>query len=401
MKGTIGVTSGCRENTPTGLVPARVSRSRALHRSGVALVTVALSTAVFAFPGTTTPAVAAPAALTIAEAKAQIEQLEVEAAAIDQDYVGVKEQIDQGRARLAAKKADSEAQSAKVERMKLQVGQVALARFQNRDVDTAAKIFFTSDDSDNFLSQVSTLEKVSQNQNNVLQDYQEQEAQLAEREHSNQTDLAVLTAQQKQLDKLRADSDQKVAESKKVLARLTEAERAALAAAEKAAEAAAKEQAEKALEDTAAASGPNRSRKTAPPAGRSKSEPDTRDAPAASSSGRGATALAFARSQLGKPYRFAAAGPAAYDCSGLTSAAWAAAGVRITRTARSQVHDGRAVAKSDLRAGDLVFYYDAGAPSHVAMYVGNGMIIHAPHSGAVVRYAPLASMPYVGARRPG
>lgn len=396
--------SRCRENASAGLGAAWAPRSRALRRSVIALSTAALTTLVFAFPGTTTPAVAAPTALTIAEAKAQIEQLEVEAAAIDQDYVGVKEQIDQGRAKLTAKESDVEDQAAKVEQIKRQVGRVALAQFQNRNVDTAAKIFFTSDDSDNFLSQVSTMEKVSENQNNVLQDFQEQQAQLAELEHSTQTDLAVLTEQQKQLDQLRADSDQKISESKKVLARLTEAERAALAAAEKAARDAAKKQAEQAAKKQAQqAAADSVARST--PAGSSATARKTRTtdaAPAAtSSSGRGATALAFARQQLGKPYRFAAAGPDAYDCSGLTGKAWAAAGVTLPRTSQAQIRVGRPVAKSDLQAGDLVFFYSSTAPTHVGIYVGDGIMIHSPRPGKSVEYVTMSYMPFSGARRPG
>jgi len=381
------VTSRCRENASAGPAPAQAPNSRALRRSAVAIATAALSTVVFAFPGSVSPAVAAPTALTVAEAKAQIEQLETEASAIDQEYVGVKEQISQGKAKLVAKQADVQEQAAKVKQIKLQVGRVALAQFQNRNVDTAAQIFFTSDDSDNFLSQISTMEKVSENQNNVLQDFQEQQAQLAELEHSTQTDLAVLTEQEKQLGKLRADSDKKITESKSVLARLTEAERAALAAAEARARAEATKQAESVT--------------TGSPAKSDKSD-KADDAPAASgATGRGATALAFARKQLGKPYRFAAAGPSAYDCSGLTSAAWAEAGITLPRTSQAQIGVGRKVAKSDLQAGDLVFFYSSTAPSHVAMYVGDGIIIHAPRPGKNVEYTKMSYMPYSGAVRPG
>ena len=394
MEGWVRVSARRRENDQNGLGRA-LSCSRALRRTSVVLATAALSTAVLTFSGATPTAVAAPTALTVAQAKAQIEQLQTEAEAIDQDYVAVKEQIDQGQAKLTAKKSDVRVQAAEVEQIKLQVGRVALAQFQNRNVDTAAKIFFSSDDSDNFLSQVSTVEKVSQNQNNTLQDFQEQQAQLDELEHSTQTDLAVLTEQEKQLAKLRADSEKKIAESKQVLARLTEAERAALAAAEEAAKAEAKKQAESVTRKQAESA---KQQPAASPSEAGASE----DAPAASSSSsRGATALAYARKQLGKPYRFAASGPDAFDCSGLTSKAWAAAGVTLPRTARTQIGVGRPVAKSDLQPGDLVFFYSSTAPSHVGLYVGDGMIIHAPRPGKSVEYIKMSYMPFTGARRPG
>jgi cell wall-associated NlpC family hydrolase len=117
--------------------------------------------------------------------------------------------------------------------------------------------------------------------------------------------------------------------------------------------------------------------------------------------GRARVALDFAYAQLGKPYRFAAAGPHAYDCSGLTMAAWASAGVRMAHGARAQYAAFRKVPFSDLRPGDLVFY---GRPiHHVAMAVGNGRVIHAPQAGDVVRIVSLArggGRP-VGAVRPG
>lgn len=380
-KGNVRVTSRHRETSRDARRSGAARGSRALRRLVVGACTVAL-TVTFALPGAQ-PAQAAPTALTVAEAKAQIEQLQTEAEVIDQDYVGVQQQIADGKAQLALKQADVEAQTAKVALIKRQVGQVALAQFQNRNVDTAARIFFTSD-SDNLLSQVSTVEKVSQNQNTVLQDYQEQQAALAELEHSTETDLAVLTDQQKQLTKLRAESVAKIAESKKVLAKLTATEQAALAAADKKAADDARAKAEAGLTDPSAAP-----------------TDDTSGTSDITGSGRGATALAFARKQLGKPYVYATAGPNSYDCSGLTMAAWRAAGVTIPRTSETQSRVGKVVSKADLQPGDLVFFYNAASPSHVGMYVGNGQIIHAPNSRTVVKYAPLSSMPFAGARRPG
>lgn len=117
-------------------------------------------------------------------------------------------------------------------------------------------------------------------------------------------------------------------------------------------------------------------------------------------SSKGRTALAFAKRQLGKPYRYGAAGPSSYDCSGLTSSAWRSAGVRLPRTARQQYSQGRRIAKSQLRPGDLVFFYGQ-SPSHVALYVGSGKILHSPRPGRSVEYTKMSYMPYAGAVRPG
>jgi cell wall-associated NlpC family hydrolase len=342
-------------------------------RAGLLSLSAVVAGALLTIPGSL-PAAADPA-LTVAEAKAQIEQLQTDSAAIDQDYVGVQEQINQAKAKLALKHSDVQLQAERVTKLKAQVGQVALAQFQNRNLDTAAQLFVTKD-TEGFLSQISTVEKVNENQNSVLQDYQQEQASLADLEHSTQTDLAALSEQEKELNKLRASSDAKLAEAKAVLAKLTSAEQDRLAAEQKKADA------------QALVAGDT-------------SNPTSNDPPATTGTGRGAKALAFARAQLGKPYRFGASGPNAYDCSGLTGAAWRAAGVTLPRTSYQQFHAGRYVAKSDLQPGDLVFFYSSTRPSHVALYVGNGMVIHAPHPGASVRYIKMKYMPYSGARRPG
>ncbi len=326
----------------------------------------------------TTPQLAhADPPLTVDEAKAQIAQLETEAAAIDQEYVGVKQGLAQSRATLKLKKADVKTQTTKVEQLRKQAGQVALAQFQNRHLDTAAKLLL-SDDADDFLSQVSTVEKLSENQNAALQDFQEEQAKLTELERSTETETAQLTKEQAELDKLRASSESKIAESKTVLAKLTEEERQRIAAEE----AKARQEAQAAAE------------------GGTVSPTSTTTDTVTDGSGKGARALAFAKSQLGKPYRYASAGPSSYDCSGLTSAAWSQVGVSLPRTSQSQIGVGRSVSKSELQPGDLVFYYGS-SPSHVALYAGNGQIIHAPRPGKSVEYASLDSMPFSGARRPG
>lgn len=90
----------------------------------------------------------------------------------------------------------------------------------------------------------------------------------------------------------------------------------------------------------------------------------------------GALAIDFAYDQLGKPYVWGAEGPGSYDCSGLTSKAWAAAGVTIPRTAEQQWDQLTHVALSRLRPGDLIVYYEGA--SHIAIYIGDGQVIQAP-----------------------
>ena len=122
--------------------------------------------------------------------------------------------------------------------------------------------------------------------------------------------------------------------------------------------------------------------------------------PPRTSSAKGLAAVAFARRQLGKPYRFGAEGPSRYDCSGLVMMAWRSVGVSMPRVARQQYKQGNKISRSQLRAGDLVFFYGQ-SPSHVGIYVANGVMIDAPRPGKRVRYISINSMPYAGAVRPG
>ncbi|GAA2315745.1 C40 family peptidase [Streptomyces violaceusniger] len=112
---------------------------------------------------------------------------------------------------------------------------------------------------------------------------------------------------------------------------------------------------------------------------------------AAPSSGRAAAAFGAARAALGLPYAWGQAGPTAFDCSGLMQWAYAHAGVAIPRTSQAQAHAGQPVPLSQARPGDLVVYRSDA--SHVAMYAGNGQVIHAPYPGARVRYDPVGMLP--------
>lgn len=124
--------------------------------------------------------------------------------------------------------------------------------------------------------------------------------------------------------------------------------------------------------------------------------------------GRAAIAVAYAESKLGDDYVYAANGPNEFDCSGLTQEAWKAAGISIPRDSYDQYAELPHVSEADLQPGDLLFFFPTSAgPSHVAIYIGNGMYIQATHPGSYVEWASLDSsspyygnMPYVGAARP-
>lgn len=114
--------------------------------------------------------------------------------------------------------------------------------------------------------------------------------------------------------------------------------------------------------------------------------------------GPGKKAVEFATAQIGKPYVWGAEGPSSYDCSGLTSKAWAAAGKGIPRTSQEQWKQLPHIDVKNMRPGDLIIYHaDA---SHVGMYVGDGAIVHAPRPGRDVTVAGAGSMKILGVVRP-
>ncbi|MFD0063769.1 NlpC/P60 family protein [Streptomyces sp. NPDC056690] len=117
-----------------------------------------------------------------------------------------------------------------------------------------------------------------------------------------------------------------------------------------------------------------------------------------SASAQGKKAVAFATGQLGKPYVWGAEGPGSYDCSGLTSQAWSAAGRPIPRTSQEQWKQLKHIDIKDMRPGDLIIYFDDA--SHVGMYIGDGAIVHAPRPGRNITVAGAGSMAILGVVRP-
>ena len=120
--------------------------------------------------------------------------------------------------------------------------------------------------------------------------------------------------------------------------------------------------------------------------------------PIVGGSSKAQRALALALAQRGKPYVWGAAGPSTFDCSGLTMWAYGKVGINLPHYTGSQWNSGTHISSvSQLQPGDLVFFYSD--LHHMGMYIGNGMMVHAPHTGDVVRVAPMAGRPFAGGVR--
>ena len=115
-------------------------------------------------------------------------------------------------------------------------------------------------------------------------------------------------------------------------------------------------------------------------------------------SGKAAVAVQTALAQVGKPYQWGGSGPSSFDCSGLTSYAWRAAGVSLPHNSQMQYNATARVSRDDLRPGDLLFFYSP--ISHVGIYIGNGQMVDAPYSGKDVRVRSIFRGDFVGAGRP-
>lgn len=370
--------------------------------AGAAIAAVAFTMA----PAPTAMADPADPPRTVAEAKKQVAELEQQSAALDQKFVAAQEKYKAAEKSLASKKRDLGAQEKKVEELRKAVGAIALAQYQNRGVDTTTKLMVSSSP-DALLKDLSLQERMNDRQRAVLQDYQIQLGNLADLQRSAQADSATMKQATEEMDKARKDSGAKLAEAERTLDRLTAEERARIEAQRRAeaerARQAAEDQREEAADDNTGGNNNNNNNNDNGNQGRDNSNSRNQDrakqddksdnGPTAPASGRGAAAVASAKSKLGSPYVMGGTGPS-YDCSGLTMTSWSAAGVSIPRTSQAQYAATKRISRADLQPGDLVFYY--GGITHVAMYVGNGQIIHAPNSRSVVKYDSIDSMPVAG-----
>jgi cell wall-associated NlpC family hydrolase len=110
------------------------------------------------------------------------------------------------------------------------------------------------------------------------------------------------------------------------------------------------------------------------------------------------TVLTQAAALKGRPYRYGAMGPKAFDCSGYTKYVYAKAGISLPRIAQQQLRASQRISKSAVRPGDLIFFVSGGHAYHVAIYAGNGMIWHSPRSGKTVTKVKIWTSSWVAGR---
>ncbi len=376
-------------------------------------IVVAVSTLCIA--SVVVPAHADPDA--VAKAREDLERIQQESSAIDQDIIEASARAGDGQAKLAEVTADLEKQEAKVRIMASDLGEIAVVQFQSGGFDITAQLL-TSDSESDFLSSLATIQNEANRSNSDLQLLQVEQSEVdalrAEADRTNttlQADLAAKEVLAQEYDAKEAEAeavhDRLSAEERERLHQLElqrqreqeEADRQARLAAERAAleraatEAAQDEAAAASSEPSTAATGDGETRSSAPVA-----EEPVPATPQGNSS-RAQSAISAATSKVGSSYVWGTSGPGTFDCSGLTSYAYRQVGISLPRSSRAQFAMGSKVAKSDLQPGDLVFYYSP--VSHVGIYIGNGKIVDAANPRSGVRITGLNSMPFTGARRIG
>lgn len=343
---------------------------RVLSLAAAAALSLGVPASAHAAPGT--PAPAPPA--TSSQALAQMRTLY-------QQFATASEAFHEAETTLGKRKAQ-----ATVARERARIAAGAAANYRDR-IRTLVKsqsrsdpfatfgAMLSSDSPGQFAAQASLIDVVSSRRAAVLTQASRASATAARAE--GQAKAAVVAADKltRELRAKRADLKRRADRAAALFQRLSMSERQALSEAQTPGAA-----------DRASRSG-GRSSPSVPPA-------------VVPVSGRAGVAVSTARQQVGKPYVWGATGPGSFDCSGLTSFAWRAAGVEIPRTSLQQYAAGAKVSRSSLRPGDLVYF---GSPIyHVAIYIGNNTMVSAPQPGDVVKYQSVdAFSDYAGATRPG
>ncbi|MEW2116524.1 NlpC/P60 family protein [Streptomyces sp. NPDC005474] len=379
--------SSHRKSRPTG---TRVAGIRTPAFATAALTSVALlsQTANAAPTAPSTPPVpSSDDKPSMEEVEAKVGDLYRQAESATDKYNATKEKTSKQRGRVDALMEDVAQRAQKLNNAREKLGSFAAAQYRTGSAAPDTATFLLADDPQDYFDQNQLMNRLTARQKNAVDDYVTEQAETTRKRQEASVSLESLTQSQDELQITKTAVQTKLVEARRLLSRLTTEEKLRLAAIEREKQAEARRQAEELARQQQEAE--QRRQEAAatsaaqPSAGSSASQTPAAPVPASAYATKADKALAFARAQVGKPYVWGAAGPDSYDCSGFTQAAWRAAGVTLPRTTYDQVNAGTTVSLSDIQPGDLVFFYDD--ISHVGLYIGNGMMIHAPKPGAYVR----------------
>ena len=337
----------------------RLTSRTQLRRAAVLVTVLAAASGVAVYAGTGAGAAPAPS---ITQVQKEVNSLQGKVDKITQQYDAAGEQLKAAKTKLSQVSTQANRAQQAYNKASTTLAAVAVSQYENSNSTSIAGLL-TSGNPNAVLSQASLVLQVEGTHNLEAQQLLTMATELnsmkAQRQRTEKG-IEDLTAQYKQQYN---DMNAAYQKQKTLLNNLTAAQQAQVAAAS---------------------------------VGGSTNSANVTTAPVAytgPTSTQAGQAVAFAYAQLGKPYVWGATGPDSYDCSGLMYAAWQSAGITLPRTTTEEWAGLPHIPMSDLQPGDLILY---NGESHVAMYVGNGYIIDAPHTGAVVEKLPESTSWYAG-----
>ncbi|MEU2621194.1 NlpC/P60 family protein [Streptomyces sp. NPDC007157] len=361
----------------------RKSRPSATRVAGIrtpALATAAL-TSVALLSQTANAAPSEDGKPSLEEVEKKVDALYRQAESATEKYNAAKEKTGKQRKQADTLLDDVAERTDRLNKAREELGSFAAAQYRTGTGAPDTATFLLADSPQDYFDQTQLMSRLTSRQKDAVDDYAtQQSATMAKRQEAAKS-LETLTETQDDLKTAKTTVQTKLASARELLSQLTAQEKARLAEIEKQQQAAAARKAAELAKQQAAAAKDASSSSTSTSSGSSSSSSSSSSDSAYGT--KAAKAIAFARAQVGKPYVWGATGPGSYDCSGLSQAAWKAAGVSLPRTTYDQVNAGTTVSLADAQPGDLVFFYDD--VSHVGVYIGNGMMIHAPKPGAYVR----------------
>ncbi|MDH6110055.1 cell wall-associated NlpC family hydrolase [Kitasatospora sp. MAP12-15] len=329
--------------------PKQPSRTRTIVFTAAAATAVALSAQTGAW---------ADPKPSLDEVKAQIDGLNTQQEAASEQYDGAKEHGDQLRQQASQLQDQVARQQAEVTQLEGGLAGVAADQYRNGGIDPSVQLMLNSNPS-LYLDQASSMAQATDTQTQVLKSLQSDQRKLDQEKQEATATLAELDRSTQVLNQAKADVQAKLAAAQKLMNSLSAGDRAALQQADA--------------------------------ASRSSSRIDLSTLNLPPASGYAAIAVATALSEIGKPYHWGSTGPDEFDCSGLMVYSYAAAGVSLPRVSQEQAGYGVTVPSlAQAQPGDLVIY-GPGA-HHVAMYIGNGDVVHAPREGELIHIASATSI---------
>ncbi|MCX5236854.1 NlpC/P60 family protein [Streptomyces prunicolor] len=312
--------------------------------------------------------------LTPTQVKAKVDKLYQEAEVATEKYDGAKEKADAAEKQLNTLRDEAARKTEKLNSARDSLGYVAAAQYRSGGMDPAVQLMLSSNP-ERYLDGAEFADRVGHRQTAAVALVRQQLREIEQLRGAAHIELTSLKSRQAELGRQKKTINGKLDQARRLLSGLTPQERV----------------------QVGEAGGAGRTSRSATAARGALAAPGSSAAASDAPNSRAAAAVSYAYQKLGSPYVWGATGPNAFDCSGLIQAAYSSAGVSLPRTTYAQINAGQRVSRSELRPGDLVFFYSG--ISHVGIYVGDGQMIHAPNPTAPVRLAPIDQMPFAGATR--